>query len=94
MICFVVGVAMAMMLNNNTNKADGNNNDNNNFNNNNNSSSSSSSSLISDFEACISISTACLLENYYQNSSINKVEMMVTLIHDNEERNDANEVIG
>jgi len=85
MICFVVGVAMALMLNNNTNKADGNNNDNNN---------SSSNSLISDFEACISITTACLLENYYQNSSINKVEMMVTLIHDNEERNDANEVIG
>jgi hypothetical protein len=83
---------MAMMLNNNTNKADGNNNDNNN--NNNSSNSSSSGSLISDFEACISISTACLLENYYQNSSINKVEMMVTLIHDNEERNDANKVIG
>ena len=95
LICFNAGVAMAMMLSNHTSNGSNNNHSRSS------SSSSSSNDSISDFEACISFTTACFLENYHNLSSemmtknsSRRVEMLVTLMFDNEEKNETSEVIG
>ena len=56
----------------------------------------------SDFEACMTIATDCLLDNYHNLSSIvninssiiNRVDVMITLVYDNDERDSNCEIIG